>query len=46
MDEKLAEQSYAPPVIVDNSLFGRLKRIGFIRKSKLLRKLWYKLRGL
>ena len=46
MDEKLAEQSYAPPVIVDNSLFGRLKRVGFIRKSKLLRKLWYKLRGL
>ena len=46
MDEKLAEQSYAPPVIVDNSLFGRLKRIGFIRKSKLLRKLWYKLRGM
>ena len=46
MDEKLAEQSYAPPVIVDNSLFGHLKRIGFIRKSKLLRKLWYKLRGL
>lgn len=46
MDEKLVEQSYAPPVIVDNSLFGRLKRIGFIRKSKLLRKLWYKLRGL
>ena len=46
MDEKLAEQSYTPPVIVDNSLFGRLKRIGFIRKSKLLRKLWYKLRGL
>ena len=46
MDEKLAEQSYAPPVIVDNSLFGRLKQIGFIRKSKLLRKLWYKLRGL
>ena len=46
MDEKLAEQSYAPPVIVDNSLFGRLKRIGFIRKSKLLRKLWSKLRGL
>ena len=46
MDEKLAEQSYAPPVIVDNSLFGRLKRIGFIRKSKLLRKLWDKLRGL
>ena len=46
MDEKLTEQSYAPPVIVDNSLFGRLKRIGFIRKSKLLRKLWYKLRGL
>ncbi len=46
MDEQLAEQSYAPPVIVDNSLFGRLKRIGFIRKSKLLRKLWYKLRGL
>lgn len=46
MDEKLAEQSYVPPVIVDNSLFGRLKRIGFIRKSKLLRKLWYKLRGL
>ena len=46
MDEKLAEQSYAPPVIVDNSLFGRLKRIGFIRKSKLLRKLWYKFRGL
>ena len=46
MDEKLAEQSYAPPVIVDNSLFGRLKRISFIRKSKLLRKLWYKLRGL
>lgn len=46
MDEKLAEQSYAPPVIVDNSLFGRIKRIGFIRKSKLLRKLWYKLRGL
>lgn len=46
MDEKLAEQSYAPPVIVDNSLFGRLKRIGFIWKSKLLRKLWYKLRGL
>ena len=46
MDEKLAEQSYAPPVIVDNSLFGRLKRVGFIRKSKLLRKLWYKLRGM
>ena len=46
MDEKLAEQSYAPPDIVDNSLFGRLKRVGFIRKSKLLRKLWYKLRGL
>lgn len=46
MDEKLAAQSYAPPVIVDNSLFGRLKRVGFIRKSKLLRKLWYKLRGL
>ena len=46
MDEKLAEQSYAPPVIVDNSLFGRLKWVGFIRKSKLLRKLWYKLRGL
>ena len=46
MDEKLAEQSYAPPVIADNSLFGRLKRISFIRKSKLLRKLWYKLRGL
>lgn len=46
MDEKLAEQSYAPPVIMDNSLFGRLKRVGFIRKSKLLRKLWYKLRGL
>ena len=46
MDEKLAEQSYAPPVIVDTSLFGRLQRIGFIRKSKLLRKLWYKLRGL
>ena len=46
MDEKLAEQSYAPPVIVDNSLFGRLKRVSFIRKSKLLRKLWYKLRGM
>lgn len=46
MDEQLAEQSYAPPVIVDNSLFGRLKRVGFIRKSKLLRKLWYKLRGM
>lgn len=45
MDETLTEQSYAPPVVVDNSFFGRLKRIGFIRKSKLLRKLWYKLRG-
>lgn len=38
MDEKLTEQGYASPVIVDNSLFRCLKRIGFVRRSKLFRK--------
>ena len=45
MNQKL-ENRYEAPVIVDNSFIGRLKRIRFIRKSKFIRKLWYKLKGI
>ena len=45
MNQKL-EDRYEAPVMVDNSLLGKLKRVRFIRKSKLIRKLWYKLKGI
>ena len=45
MNQKL-ENNYEAPVIVDNSFIGRLKRVRFIRKSKFIRKLWYKLKGI
>ena len=41
MNQKL-EDRYEAPVMVDNSLLGKLKRVRFIRKSKLIRKIWYK----
>lgn len=45
MNQKL-EDRYEAPVMVDNSLLGKLKRVRFIRKSKLIRKIWYKFKGI
>ena len=45
MNQKL-EDRYEAPVMVDNSLLGKLKRVRFIRKSKLIRKIWYKFTGI
>lgn len=45
MNQKL-EDRYEAPVRVDNSLLGKLKRVRFIRKSKLIRKIWYKFKGI
>ena len=45
MNQKL-EDRYEAPVMVDNSLLGKLERVRFIRKSKLIRKIWYKFKGI